>query len=45
MAILDKRNRPVFQATLSPWLAVDLPSKDGPDRTAIKVGLAITGVF
>ena len=45
MAVLDKRNRPVFQATLSPWLAVDLPSKDGPDRTAIKVGLAITGVF
>lgn len=45
MAILDKRNHPVFQATLSPWLAVDLPSKGGLDRTAIKIGLAITGVF
>jgi hypothetical protein len=40
-----KKNRPIFQATLSPWLGVDLPSKDGLDRTAIKVGLAITGTW
>jgi hypothetical protein len=45
MTVLDKRNHPIVQATLSPWLAVDLPSKDGPDQTAIKIGLAITGVF
>lgn len=40
---VNKHNRPIFQATLSPWIGVDLPSKDGPDRTALKVGFAITG--
>ncbi|MEQ1760035.1 MAG: hypothetical protein ABL986_17095 [Vicinamibacterales bacterium] len=45
MTVLNRRNRPIFQATLSPWLAVDLPSREGPDKTAVKVGLALTGVF
>jgi hypothetical protein len=45
VSYVNRRNRPIFQATLSPWLGVDLPSKDGLDRTAIKIGLAITGRF
>ncbi len=44
IAYVDKHNRPLFQATLHPWLAVDLPSRDN-DRTAVKVGLMITGNF
>lgn len=43
--VLDKRNHPIFSATLSPWLAVDLPSKDRPMKTGVTVGVAITGVF
>ena len=42
---VNSRNRPIFQATLSPWLAVDLPSRETGDRTAVKVGIAITGSF
>jgi len=45
LTMLDKRNHPIFQATLSPWLAVDLPSKDRPMKTGVTVGLAVTGVF
>lgn len=44
VAYVNKHNRPIFQATLGPWLGVDLPSRDN-DRTAIKIGLAITGSF
>jgi hypothetical protein len=40
---LDKRNRPLFQATLGPWLTIDLPSRDGKDRTGITIGLAVVG--
>lgn len=42
---VNKQNRPLFQATLSPWIGVDLPSPNGLNRTAFKVGLAITGSF
>ena len=42
---LDRHRRPIFQATLSPWLAVDLPAKDENDRTAVKVGVMVTGKF
>ena len=42
---VNKHNRPIFAATLGPWLAVDLPSKDGPDRTDVKVGLVLVGNF
>ncbi|RIK74992.1 MAG: hypothetical protein DCC68_22020 [Planctomycetota bacterium] len=45
ISVVNGRNRPIFQATLSPWIGVDLPSKDGLDRTAIRIGLAITGRF
>lgn len=45
VAYVDRKNQPIFQATLSPWLGVDLPSKDGLDRTAVKVGLTISGSF
>lgn len=39
-----RKNRPIFQATLSPWLGVDLPSRDNElGRTAVKIGIAITG--
>jgi hypothetical protein len=41
---VNRRNRPIFQATLSPWIGVDLPSRENDlGRTAVKVGLAITG--
>lgn len=43
-AVLDKRGRPIIQATLHPWIAVDLPSRDN-DRTAVKVGIMVTGNF
>ena len=44
VTFVDRRNRPLFQATLGPWLGVDLPSQDNSlGRTAVKVGLAITG--
>jgi hypothetical protein len=42
---VNARNRPIFQATLSPWLAVDLPSRETGRETNVKVGLAITGSF
>jgi len=45
VAYIDKRRRPVFQATLGPWLQVDLPEKDKTDRTAVKVGLMVVGSF
>lgn len=45
VAYVNRHNRPIFQATLHPWLGVDLPSKDGLDRTALKIGVAITGRF
>jgi hypothetical protein len=45
VAYLDRRRQPIFQATLSPWLAVDLPAKDENDRTAVKIGLMVTGIF
>ncbi|HEX2889777.1 hypothetical protein [Vineibacter terrae] len=44
VAYLGRNNRPIFQATLHPWLAVDLPSRDN-DRTAVKIGLMVTGNF
>jgi hypothetical protein len=40
-----RKNRPLVEATVGPWLAVDLPSKEGGDRTAVKVGLVVTGRF
>ncbi len=44
LSYIDRRNRPIFQATLSPWIGVDLPAQDNAlNRSAVKVGLAITG--
>lgn len=45
MTYVNRQNRPIFAATLGPWLAIDLPSKDGPARTGIKIGLMIVGNF
>jgi hypothetical protein len=41
----DKNQRPIFQATLAPWVAVDLPSRTNRDKTDIKVGLLFKGTF
>lgn len=43
--LLDRKRRPVLQATIGPWFAVDLPSRDANDRTAVKVGIQISGTF
>jgi hypothetical protein len=43
--VLDRRQRPIVQATVGPWFAVDLPSRDGVDRTAVTVGVQIVGSF
>lgn len=43
--VLDRRQRPIVQATVGPWFAVDLPSRDANDRTAVKVGVQIVGSF
>lgn len=43
--VLDRRQRPIVQATVGPWFAVDLPSRETGDRTAVKVGVQITGSF
>ena len=43
--VLGRGNRPVVQATLGPWFAVDLPSHDNPDRTTFKGGVQIVGTF
>jgi hypothetical protein len=45
VAYVDKQNRPIFQATLGPWLAVELPSKEGIDRMGVTVGLMVVGSF
>lgn len=43
---VDRRHgRPIFEATLGPWLAVDLPSRDHPGRTEVKVGITVVGNF
>jgi hypothetical protein len=42
---VGRDKQPLFQATLSPWLAVDLPSRETGDRTAVKVGIALSGSF
>jgi hypothetical protein len=45
MTYVNRQKRPIFEATLGPWLAIDLPSKDMPGRTDIKVGLMVVGTF
>jgi hypothetical protein len=42
---VDKDSRPIIQATLSPWLAVDLPSRENDGRKEIKVGFLLGGRF
>ncbi len=41
----DKDQRPIFQATLAPWVAVDLPSRTNRGKTDIKIGLMFQGTF
>jgi hypothetical protein len=41
----DKRERPIVQATLAPWVAVDLPSKENGGRAEVKAGLLFKGNF
>lgn len=45
MTYVDRHKRPLVQATLGPWLAVDLPSKDGLDQTGVTLGVIVTGRF
>jgi len=40
---LDKHNHPAFNATLGPWIAVDLPSKDAVNSPGITIGIGIVG--
>jgi len=42
---LDRRQRPLVQATVGPWLTVDLPSRETGDRTAVKIGFVVRGSF
>jgi hypothetical protein len=41
--VLGRGNRPVVQATLGPWFAVDLPSRENPDRIGMTAGVQIVG--
>jgi len=42
---VDDDGRPIIQATLSPWLAVDLPSRENDGKKEIKIGLMVGGRF
>ena len=41
----DKVQRPIVQATLVPWVAVDLPSRTNLGKTDVKIGLLLQGTF
>jgi len=43
--VLNKNRQPVIEATLSPWLAVDLPSRENDGKREIKFGILIGGKF
>jgi hypothetical protein len=43
--VLNKNRQPVIEATLSPWLAVDLPSKENDGKFELKFGILIGGKF
>ena len=45
MTYVDRHKRPLVQATLGPWFAVDLPSKDAGDQTGVTVGVILVGRF
>lgn len=40
-----RNNKPLVEATLGPWLAVDLPSRENGGRGGITIGLVVTGNF
>jgi hypothetical protein len=42
---VDKYKRPIIQATLSPWLVIDLPSQDNGGRWELKIGYVLRGRF
>ena len=43
--VLDNNRRPILEATLSPWTAVDLPSRENGGKFEIKIGVLIGGKF
>jgi hypothetical protein len=43
--VLNKNRQPVIEATLSPWLAIDLPSRENGGQREIKFGILIGGKF
>lgn len=45
MGVTGANDRPIIKATLSPWLAVDLPSKLNGNKWSMTVGMALSGTF
>lgn len=43
--VLNQNRQPVIEATLSPWLAIDLPSRENDGKREIKFGILISGKF
>lgn len=43
--VAGKDGRPIIEATSSPWLTVDLPSRENDGRMEIKIGYMISGRF
>jgi hypothetical protein len=42
---LDRRQQPIVQATVGPWLSVDLPSRETGGRTSVTAGIVLRGSF
>lgn len=43
MGVTGAENRPILTATLAPWLAVDLPSKENDNKWSMTIGMALGG--
>lgn len=43
MGITDSQNRPIVSATLAPWLAIDLPSRENNNRASWTLGMGLSG--
>jgi len=41
----DKQQRPLMKATISPWVAVDLPSRENEGQVELKIGVLFKGTF
>lgn len=45
MGINDNNHNPILSATIAPWLAVDLPSRENENKGSISFGLGVSGTF